>query len=305
MAALARVRRDPKYRQAALVVAIVGFVLGLFLSLRAQPDLLADLAWTPVLVAAGLVMPGAILLNAADFRISAAFVENRIDFRSAVEVTLVGSAANLLPLPGAFMARIGALRLSGTNFRQGTYVTLLSGALWLAMAMVYGAGWLMLEGRSTVAWGLIVSGIPLGAGAAAALLRLVRRWRLLVVFVAAKLILVIADALILWLCLQALGVAAGFAVASVMTVSGPAGSLALVLPGGLGLREATAAFLGTLLGTSAASGFVAASLARILVLVVIVPVAAYLALTAAGRARFSGGGRDGSAGPPATGESSR
>jgi hypothetical protein len=56
-----------------------------------------------------------------------------VGWLSAMDVTIYGSAANMLPLPGGVLVRIAAMKAHGTAFRRGGTL-IMFGALWGAAA---------------------------------------------------------------------------------------------------------------------------------------------------------------------------
>jgi uncharacterized membrane protein YbhN (UPF0104 family) len=100
-----------------------------------------------------------------------------------------------------------------------------------------------------------------------------------------KLIIVVTDAARLFLCLSAIGTMATFAQASALTLSAVAGSAISIVPAGLGVREIAAAALSPIVNLALASGFLAATLSRVLAFVMIAPVGIFLAIRTRARER--------------------
>jgi uncharacterized protein (TIRG00374 family) len=102
-------------------------------------------------------------------------------------------------------------------------------------------------------------------------------------------VLVVLDAIRIYLCLAALGTDATFAQASAFAVASAAGSAVSIVPGGLGVREAVTAALAPAVGLAAAVGFLAAALNRLIGLPVMVPLALWLSLRSGGRRAAASG----------------
>jgi hypothetical protein len=266
-------------RRALLLGAVVVLAAGVVLALRSQPEVLRELSWPPAALVLLVGFPVTVLLNAAGFALSGRMVGRRIGLARAVEVSVIGSAANLLPLPGAAVTRVAALRGLDVPLREGTSATFLIALIWMGAAAVWGGAWLVVLGSPLVGGASVLGGAAaLAAGAVATARaggRRIAAWAL-----AAESALVLADALRVWLCLAALGSAATFAQASALTVAGVAGSVVGVVPAGLGVREVVAAALSPLAGLPASYGFLAATLNRVIGLSALIPLALVLAARA-------------------------
>ena len=82
----------------------------------------------------------------------------------------------------------------------------------------------------------------------------------------------------LYLCFNAMGVIADFSQVSGLAVASVLGSAVSIVPAGLGVREGVSAALSPIVGLSAALGFMATFMNRLIGMSVIVPVATYLTL---------------------------
>ena len=149
-----------KLRNTVLGLATFGLAAGLYFSVRSQPDLLARIDPRPLALVAGIGVPFIVVFNAIEFTLSAKLLGKRIPFFTAVETTVVGSAANMLPLPGGTMVRIAALKSAGSTYRHGTTVTLLIGLLWLSIAFIYAGYWIYRLGSQEIGGACCAAGIP-------------------------------------------------------------------------------------------------------------------------------------------------
>lgn len=272
--------RLERLRRPILLLATIGFFVGIYLSFRAQPDLLSDLAWPPLIALALLGVPVTVALNTQEFRLSAQLIGRDFTFAQALEITIIGGVANLLPIPGSTMVRVAALKSAGATVKQGTMVTLLVSTLWIGIAFLYAGLWLlMLEAiapRLGTAFTIIGLGVLVACGAVC--LCLSRSYRLVWQLVLTKLGLVVLDATRMWLSFLALGVAASFAQASVLTVASVTGAAVSIVPAGLGVREVVSALLGPVVLLTAAGSYLSSSLNRLVGLCVTAPVAIFLGL---------------------------
>lgn len=269
--------QNPRFRQGALILGVVLLVGGLVLSLRSQPDLLSNVQLVPVLIIMLFAVPVSMLFNALEFMLSAKLIGHRISVKAAFETTVIGSVANLLPLPGGAIVRVAALKSEGASVAKGTSTMIFVAAIWAAVSFCYSGAWLVVGG--VTAFGLLFLFIGLAGGIACFVMsrRLLEESQITAQIFACKFGLVLFDALRLYLCLLALGVVAGFDQASVLTVSGFVGASFSIVPAGLGIREGVSALLGPLVGLTVASAFMASAANRTIGFAVSAPLAAFLA----------------------------
>jgi hypothetical protein len=266
----------PAVRNIVLFLALIGFTAGIVLAIRSRPDILDNLVWQAAVIAAAVGTPLAVLMSAFEFVLSARLIGVPVTLAKALDVVVVGSAANLLPIPGGAAVRIAALKGMGVGLRTGTSVTVFIALLWLGVSFAYAGAWIMTVNSGLAGPLFLGSGLVLLIALLLGATRLSGGWRLPWLIGLLKLALVAIDAGRLFLCLIAIGTAATFAQSSALAVSGVIGSVVSIVPAGLGVREAAAAGMAPLVGLAAASGFLAASLNRLLGLSVIMPIAALL-----------------------------
>ena len=270
----------PLWMRVVLGLAACGFILGIYLSYRAQPDILESLNWASLVLVTFVGVPIIMMLNILEFQTSAKLVGQRFSLVQAAEITIIGSVANMLPVPGGTMVRVAALKAGGATIKRGTSVTLLVSGLWVGISFIYSGLWLLWLEITAFNLGLLL----LGGGVAALVicvflsLKVMNDGSIIAKLTMLKIGLVVADATRIFGCLVALGEAASFAQASVLAVSGVLGAAVSIVPAGLGIREGAAALLAPIVSVSIASAYLAASLNRITGLLIMTPAALYLAL---------------------------
>lgn len=269
---------NPNLKRIILLLAVALFIGGIALSIYHQPDIFSNLAWRPLVVLMAFAVPINILLNALEFRLSARLINRNVGFGKALEITVIGSAANMLPLPGAALARLVGLKAAGGSYREGAAVTGLIALVWLGAALtVAGAAIALLDddllGPLFIAAGIIVMVVAL-----AAMVRISRDWPLSFLTATVKVLFVALDATRLYLCLIGLGIDANYLQASAFVVAGVVGAAVSIVPAGLGIREAVSAALAPVVGLAASIGFLAASLNHLLGMFVLLPLALGLGL---------------------------
>lgn len=273
----------PKAKRIILGLAVLFLLAGIALSLERNPEVLANLDWRPVVILMVLAVPVTMLLNAVEFVLTGRLLGREIGMLAAIEIAIVGAAANLLPLPGAALVRVAALKAAGAGYGEGTKATLLVAGLWAGIAFVFAGAWMLRLDVGAVALAFIALGLAGWVACFAYGWRLCQSAGLPVLLSLAKLALVTTDALRLHLCLSALGVAVLFDQAAALAVAGVVGNAVSIVPAGLGVREAVSAGLAPLVGLGAGVAFLAATLNRLLGLVTVVPLAMGLLLS--GRTR--------------------
>lgn len=266
----------PSVRNAILFAALAGFSLGLYLAIANQPGLFKNLDWKPAAVVVVIGVPASLLLNVIEFMLMARIVGRSTSALRAFEITTIGTAANMLPLPGGTIVRIAALKGMGASIGGGVSVTLLISGMWLAVALSYAGIWISLSQESLIGVMSVVSGLVLFGPVFIALRRLDGGWKNPLLVTIVKLFLVISDAVRIYLCFIAIGTAASFAQASALTVASVVGSTVSIVPAGLGIREVVAVAISPTVGMLAAPAFLATAANRILGLSTIMPIAGLL-----------------------------
>jgi hypothetical protein len=252
----------------------------------------------PILLVVVLVVfpPLIVAVNAAEFTVVARVAGHRAPLREAVAVSIGGTIANLLPIPGSIVVRSAALTSAGRGVRPTLQAVATVGGAWVGLtAAVVGVAAAFRNGPAGAA--LLLVGLALAVTCLLLLShqiddrRLARRLAAAVVGVEGA--TVALDTVRLWLVLHAIGVhgtildATALNAASVLTVA------AGIFPAGLGLREALSAAFGAASGLPAAVSVTAAVVDRFVVM-------AGLGILSVALGAWTGT-RRGRAGPPGPG----
>jgi hypothetical protein len=294
----AATRRPPSARAQSVLLALAAivFIVGGWYAFRSLDLSFGDLRWVPLLLAAVVGVPLSLLANTLEYVVSARILHHRVGLLPAVQLTTVSTAANLLPIPGAFLVRVQGLRALGSRYDKAAASTAVIGLVWIGVSALLAAVFLAVYDSWVAAAAFAVVAVLLLLAAYTWLRRTLtdpgERRRLAVVAVAVELFAVGVDAGRLVLVLVGLGVDASLGQAMVLAVSSSLAAAAGILPGGFGLRELIAALLAPLVGLAAAAAFAATALNRVLGMVVLAPITAALAL----RPR-PGSAQSGSVGP--------
>src|SRR5580765_717664 len=89
-----------------LIVAFSLFVAFTVLAVRSLPHIDKPVRWELIVIAALVGVPVIVWLNAVEYRLMARFAHHYPPMLEVVQITVLGSAANLLPVPGAMMVRL-------------------------------------------------------------------------------------------------------------------------------------------------------------------------------------------------------
>lgn len=273
---------SPRTQRVLLVVAAVVFFVGGWYALGSLDVALEDVRWLPLVIAALAGVPLTLVANTLEYVLSARLLQHRAAFIPALRLTTISTAANLLPIPGAFLVRVQGLRTLGSGYGKALASTAVIGMVWIGVSAVLACVLLALSGRWLPATVLGAAGAPLLVAAHVWLTRAVpapaERRRLAGLVVAVELLAVLTNAGRIVLILVALRVDASVGQALVLAVSSSLAAAAGIVPGGFGLRELIAALLAPLVGLPASAGFAATAINRVIGIVVLAPVTAALAL---------------------------
>ncbi|HEX2028783.1 MAG TPA: hypothetical protein VHF25_12385 [Nitriliruptorales bacterium] len=290
--------RSPKTDRALLLVAFAVFVVVsvvAYLHLRSAG---LRFRWDAVLILLVVGTPAMVAVTTAEFMVLARCVGERFSVRESVRVSLLSSAANLLPVPGAVLVRTRALRQRDTSY---TDIGRAVGGVGLALVGVAGlfSGIVIFVANAVLG----LAGIVVG-GAAVLAATTVLRWQAgrsgqtapVAGVLVAETALVAVIAFRLWAALAALGYAVRPAQVGVLTAASVAAAAAAVFPAGLGLREVLAGAFSPLISLPVAAGVFTGSVDRLTFFAGLVPITLFLGARRLARGRLPDGMRAGSDG---------
>jgi uncharacterized membrane protein YbhN (UPF0104 family) len=275
-------RRSPAVERAIIGGAGVLFVGTTVVAARNLPDVHSHANYLLLTLVGLLGVPAAALVNAAEYVAAGRALRHHVGTLHAARVSIVASAANLLPIPGAVLVRARALRLLGSNYRKSLAVLGGIGLVWLATTGVMAGGVLLVDGEHLgLSLAFVGGGVLAGVGAYW-LVRLpigaadAHHWfpRFVLIEIASVAIFAIRFTLVL----NGLGFHTSWSQTFTITISTAAASAVGIFPGGLGLREVIAASLAPLVGLPAAVALFAVSVDRIIGLTVLAVMSGILML---------------------------
>lgn len=250
-------------RRIGMPLAILLFGGGLFLSVREVPDILERLRLAPFLVMLAIGAPVHTVFNAWILVQSARYSGNDMRFATAVEVTLLGSAANLLPIPGAILSKVGALKSHGVSAAGITQIIVLTTFIWGALSFFWASGAMALLGEPEIAAALMTVSILLGIATIVCRTR-AGRDRALIAIGVGRLLNLPLDAVRYMVLFAVVGSSITFLDGSVFTIAGFVSTASLIFPAGLGVHEATVAILSSVISIDPAIAFLVAVIGRVI-----------------------------------------
>ena len=266
----------PHLRKPLMFVAAGVFMTGAVVAASRLDITWASLEWRWIALASIVGVPLTIATKTLEFLISGRVIGVRIGFVAGVKVSVLSSAANLLPIPGSVLVRVQALRQTGQPYGRATYTTAIMGIAWVGVAVLAAGAFLIGFGATFLGTAGSFGGVVMLAVALILASRRLEsgvRMRLTAAILGVEILSVAIGGVRLYLVLLALGEQATLTAATLLTLAGVLASASGVLPGGLGLRELFATVLVPLAGVSGAVGFLASAVDRIVGLAVHAPLA--------------------------------
>lgn len=265
-----------RLRVALLVGAGVAVIAATMWAWESSEIAADDIEWLPIAVAFLVAAPASLLLKALEFRVAAGVAGQTPSTRRSLDVAVISSAANLLPLPGSLLVTVRSLSEDGTTYGKAISASAVPGLTWLAITGLVGGAAIGIEGSVWLGTIVVLGGLTAGIGAAA-LFRTTApaagRAALAAGIVAVEAGWLAISALRLGLAVSALGVSIEPTQAVALSVAGALTVAIGFFPGGLGIREALIAGLAPIIGLPFDTGVLLGSLDRIVWL-------AFLALAA-------------------------
>ena len=263
--------RDKPRSPWLLVFAVALFVTFTVVAVRALPPIDRPVRWELIFVAGLVCVPVITGLNALEYRVMAHFADHHPPALEILQVSIMGSAANLLPVPGAVVVRLANLRKAGVRVTRGLNLTAIIGITWVGSACVLGgvAQLLSHPDFGAVALALGISLMTVSLILLSRILEPGTRLRGAVELVAIEAGFVTMQALRLFLVAAALRFDVSFAQATALVIAAVSAAAIGFLPAGLGAREGIAAILSPIVGIPAAVGLVITAVDRVINLVVL------------------------------------
>ncbi|MDW3217930.1 MAG: hypothetical protein R8F63_04890 [Acidimicrobiales bacterium] len=275
----------PRTRGLLLAITAAGVLGATIWAWRSSELAIGDLEWLPIVVLFAVAAPLSLLLKAAEFRAAAAIADQRPGLTRCLDVAVLSSAANLLPLPGSLLVTVQSLAEDGTTYGTAVNASAVPGLTWLSITGVIGGGAIAVEGNVWLGLAVAAAGLAVAIVAATMFTRTApaeQRIALALVIVLVEAGWLAVSALRLGLAVSALGVSIDPLQAVALSVAGAITVAIGFFPGGLGVREALLAALAPIIGLELDTGVLLGSLDRV-VWLTFLAVAATLSVAAASR----------------------
>lgn len=269
-----RTYNSSRVRTVFWTLAAVCFVGGLFTAFWAIDLTDLELRLWPIAILAFVAIPIMLTLNALETECVARLFHRSFGFWKALQVTVLGSAANMLPLPGAAAVRVLSLKTLNVPAHHGTMATLGVAFIWLGLSLFLAGAYLWASApiEGALACLAAIAVFPTGVGL---LSHFGENRAAIISIVCVKATLTLLAVARMMLCFYALGVPIGFDTAAVFAVAPVLGSAASIVPAGLGVRELISAALAPLVGVSAALAFIATALDRLIALIALIALSTF------------------------------
>jgi len=256
----------PRWRTALLAASGVAVAAMALWAWRSSGLAWSDLRWWAVAVLFGVLAPLSLALKAVEFVLAARIAGQHPGRREALDVAVVSSAANLLPIPGSLMVTVQSIAGSGATYGGAIAASAVPGLTWLAITALIGGGATAALGAPLVGALLVCAAPVAGAAAWRLFARSVPRGRrapLAAAIIAAETGWLAVSAGRLGLAVVALGQSVTVGQALALSVAGALTVAIGFFPGGLGVREALLAGLSPLIGLDVETGVLLGTLDRV------------------------------------------
>jgi len=264
-----------------LIAALGAFIAFTIFGIRALPHIDKPIRWELIVIAGLVCVPVIVVLNALEFRLMAHFAQHHPPMLEIVQITVMGSAANLLPMPGAVMVRLASLRKAGVRVTRGLNLTAIIGLAWLGTAGVLG-GVVQIWSHTAFALAALAIGatlLSIGTIMLARALEPGTRVAGALELLAIECAFILMQSLRLFLVAAALRFDVSYAQTTTLAIATVAAAAIGFLPSGLGAREGIAAVLAPIVGFPAAVGLVITAVDRLVSLAVLSVLAGIVTFT--------------------------
>jgi hypothetical protein len=213
-----------------------------------------------------------VLLNGLEYVQQGRLVDRTIPLRDAIRVSVLGTAANLAPVPGSAIVRTAALADDEVGVARAAGTTVTVGVAWLGTGALVAGALQPFAGRAAIGAACAAVGVALLCVTRVLVARAAPAAGITSVFaaiIAVEAGTVIVGALRLCGFIAGLGLDVDAAQAVGLTLAGVLASATGLFPAGIGIREALIGVASPLLELPVAVGITAASADRIAGLVML------------------------------------
>ena len=262
-------RAKPLSQRTQIIVTVVVCVLLVVASVwawrRARLSF-SDIDWIAILVAFCVAAPATLGLKMLEYDTAARLIGSRAHFRRALDVAIVSSAANLLPIPGSLLVTAHSLSEQGATYGEAAFASAIPSLAWLGIAGIIGGLGVVVAGNAAVGAVLSVGGLACFGVAGYMFVRAAPargRPQLAIRIVVIETSWVGLSGFRMWLALRAIGVSATPAQVLALAVAGAMAVAIGFLPAGIGAREALIALLSPIIKLPLSQGVVLGVIDRV------------------------------------------
>ena len=274
------------YNESRSIICIPIFAGAALYAFRTLPVEWSRVRPLYMVVAGGVGVPAMMALNTLEYMVMARLLGVSVEFGEAFPISVVATAANLLPIPGAALVRSRALHDRGSSYRSAFSSAGIAGGAWIACTFLMGG--LLLSNADSRAFSTIL--LLVGAGGLALVYLGIRAFltdkgratSFLFSFIVIEVCSVLVMGLRFYLVLRALRIETSYGAMVALTVSVVSASAVGILPGGLGVRELIAAAIAPLVGLSSAAGVLVTVAERVVSLAFSAGIALFVTVRARG-----------------------
>ena len=255
---------SPKAKRWLLVVALLLFGVISYFSFRSLDK--SQFRWWILPILAFVTTPLTVFANAAEYRVMGAISNRHIRWLESARLTILATAANLLPIPGGIMVRTQALRQEGTSYKRALAANAAAGIAWAGMGcLAVGALMVTDAHKRVLSIALLVASVVLIVGVYRLLKRANPHHAIghLSALMVVETLTVVITAVRIWLAFAMIGKTATPAQAVAQTSAVIIAAAVGIFPSGLGLRELLAGAVGTVVGLDAAAAVAATAADRV------------------------------------------
>jgi hypothetical protein len=274
--------RSPRAGRIVLGIAFVLFLGATAIAVRNLPPLPAGRRQPALFAVIAVLAALAIVVNGAEYALSARALGGRVSLRDATRVSVLSTAANLLPVPGAAVVKTRALQRRGAKLRIAATLTIAIGVIWVGVAALVAGVLVATTGRDGV-FAAVLTSIGVVVTIIGVVMLVTQKTQISNrVLVGTAFAIEVASVgltgLRFYLVLRAIGFDGSLAQAATLAATAIIASAAGVFPSGLGLRELLSSAVGPAVGLSAAVSTVVAAVERVVSLAVVAVMALVIML---------------------------
>src|SRR5262249_20744079 len=122
---------------------------------------ISEIDWLAIAILFFVAAPITLILKMFEYDAAARLVGMRARPRAALDVAVVSSAANLLPLPGSLLVTAHSLSVRGATYGEAAVASTIPSLSWLTISLLIGGVCVVIAGSSFVGAALALGGAVL------------------------------------------------------------------------------------------------------------------------------------------------